>query len=190
VRTAAAFALGLLAACGDDPKEGAPPVGPGAPPGPSAPAVPSPETPAPPAGRATVALRGWAEARVGDYATWEVRVPGTDGTTTLTWRVTAVEGSAVRYAVRSQTTGAGGKALGAANAEETHEAVPAIVAADAVEENVTVAGRSIRAWKSVAVASESSTTVWTSPEVPLSGVVKSIGPGGAEQTLVAWARGR
>jgi hypothetical protein len=105
--------------------------------------------------------------------------------TTLSFTVTRVEAGAVRYVVRSTTAEPGGKVLSRSEVEETHDAFPAALPPDAAAETATAAGRSLRAWR----ARVGETTVWWSPDVPLTGVVRSEGPGGAEQTLVAWSRG-
>lgn len=190
----------VLAACGDDPKEGGRalpseiptrvPPSPGSP-TPDTPRAPPPFFPTP--GQTAPSLTGWAVARVGDWATWEVRAPGTDSVTSITWRVTQADGRSVRYAVHSKTVGADGKTLATADADEAHDAFPSPTKPGALPEALTVAGKSMTAWKKTIKSSDADTTTqtttWTSADAPFSGIVKSVGPGGAEQVLVAWGRG-
>jgi hypothetical protein len=113
-----------------------------------------------------------------------VRVTGQDRVTRLTWRALAVEGQEVRLAVESLTTDPKSKAVTSTSSEERR---PVRDAAPGGEpEMVNVGGRALRTRR----ATVGETTVWRSAEVPLGGVVRSEGPGGAVQTLVEFGRGR
>ncbi len=206
LRLACACLLALgLGSCGDDGKVGSkdlpppgPPPAPGIPPSPSPPAVPpAPTLPPPPTAGAT---GGWAGTRPGDRLTWEVRVPGIDAVTTLTWTAERVDAARVEFRVESRTVSASVSSpaatpphllLSSSDTRSVHDAATDAVPPPGSPDTVTDA--SGRTWtdarKRVTRSPDGDTTVWTHPDLPMSGVVRSAGPGGAEQVLVSWARG-
>ncbi len=196
---ASLFAV-VLTACGDEGKT-APRGAPAAPPSVTAPVPPEPlpaplpppsppsPAPLPPSGEASVSP--WASTRVGDSATWEIRVVGSDAVTKLTWRATRVDASGVRYAVQARTLNVEGATKSLVESEELHapirdaRATPADTGTQAVVETLTIAGRPIVARRSL--RPDGKTTVWTSDVVPFSGLVQSTNPD-VEQRLVAFSR--
>jgi hypothetical protein len=187
-----ALVAAALVGCGDDPKQGsrgspagapgattptstpAPGSTPAAPP-PAAPGLPSSPAPSPSAARPT---------RAGDWATWEVRVAGSESLTRITWRALRVEGDRVRFTVESRTTDAAGVEIASARAEEMRAAeAPRSTAGTA--ETVTVNGRPL----SATTSREGEAEVTRSDEVPFGGLVRVRGPGGTTQTLVEYGRG-
>ena len=181
--------LTALGGCGDDGKTAprGPPVAPAGRESPPMPApgasTPPPVEPAAPSGVRPAAPSSWAATRVGDSATWEIRVVGSTSVTRLTWRATRVEAGGVRYAVQARTLNVEGATLTLVETEEFHAPIDE-PAPKGVAETLTVAG--------VPVATERSTranaTIWRSSAVPFSGLVRSTSPD-VEQTLVAFSRG-
>jgi hypothetical protein len=192
--------LGVLAlalsftACGDDGKVGskdfpppAPPAAPAPPPAPAGtPAIPPAPAPAP--GPTTSASGGWRGTRAGDRLTWEVRTAGSDAVTRLTWTAERVAGGRVEFRVESRTTAADGREVASSDATSAHD-LAEVGTPPGTPETVQAAGRSFAATKAVRRTGDAETTVWTSADLPLSGVVRSTGPGGVEQVLVSWSRG-
>jgi hypothetical protein len=128
----------------------------------------------------------WLATRVGDSATWEIRVVGSASVTKLTWRATHVDATGVRYAVQARTLDVEGSTKSLVEAEEFH-AHGAGAPAGGVAETLTVAGRSIATTRSSHGEGAARTTVWTTASVPFSGLVKSANPD-VEQLLVAFHR--
>jgi hypothetical protein len=124
-----------------------------------------------------------------------VRVEGSPSVTTLTWRATAREGSRVVYAIESATRAPDGRVLAETRSEERADGFgrpdpPGTVVSTATE-SVEVAGRTLAATRRVVrLPGGDETTVWRSEEVPFGGLVRSRAPGGVEQSLVAFGRGR
>ena len=199
-RLAPALALALLAtlsACGDDGKT-APRGAPEAPP-PSAhsgtPSTPPPATPSPtgpdsgPAGApdfSESSASPWAATRVGDTATWDVRVVGSDSVTKLTWRATRVDASSVHYSVRARRLDVQGATKSTIDLPDEIHVRSADPRTTGVAEALTVSGRSIPTVRST--GPDGKTTIWLSGEVPFSGLVKSTNTD-VEQVLVAFGRG-
>jgi hypothetical protein len=201
------LALSLLAAtvgCGDDGKtapRGAPAAPPAAPSGPMpvpgapAPAAPAPfptfpipfPSPSPASPAASPAASPWTTTRVGDWATWDVRVTGVDTVTKLTWRATKVDAAGVRYTVEARTLDVQGVTLSTVTGgEELHPAGDRPL--DGVPETITVAGTAIDARKAVRGGGTGEVTVWAAPTVPFSGLVRSTSAA-VEQNLVGFGRG-
>src|SRR5436190_13586200 len=124
--------LVALAACGDDAKvgsRGAPPSTPSGPPA-GTPASPTPAPAPTPAGPATPTAPAPAPTgqtppaagvpvvpRVGDWATWTVRVAGSDGMTRLTWRIVSLDAIQAGVSITSATTDGSGRDLSASETQ-------------------------------------------------------------------------
>jgi hypothetical protein len=197
-RTLLALSLALwTTGCGDDGKtapRGAPaappvtPVGPLPSPG-GTPGTPPPPSPSPtPSAPAPATTSPWATTRVGDWATWDLRVRGVDAVTKLTWRATKVDAAGVRYSVEARTLDVQGVTLSTVTGGETlHPAGDGPLPAG-VPETITVAGTAIEARKIVQGEGTGEVTIWAAPTVPFSGLVRSTSAT-VEQVLVGFGRG-
>jgi hypothetical protein len=194
---AAALLLLLATGCGDDERVGGrpatPPATPAATPAdgtsPAAPPVAgAPATPAATRPRAGGPEDPWAATRVGDTATWEVRVEGEGVRTRITWGATRVEPGVVAYEVTSSTTGADGAVLASQSSSEAHAAASAAPPRLGTERReFDVGGRKVTARSAEADGPGGRVSLWVSSEVPFHGIVRSAGAG-VEQTLVSFER--
>jgi hypothetical protein len=149
---------------------------------PPAPPPPPPATPGEP--RDT-----WAGTRVGDWATWEIRVDGSETVTRLTWRATKVDGPRVEYDVESRTTGPDGKVVASQEVRSVHGGgFDAVRPRGTTPKHFVVGAVRLEAVHHEYDAPNGKVSVWTSGDVPFHGLVESKG-GGVEQTLVAFERG-
>jgi hypothetical protein len=182
----------LLAGCGDDervgPRSPAAPQTPGAPAAPGAAPAATPPPPAAPAPAAPAAADARPVTRVGDWATWEIRIEGSDAVTRLTWRARHVEGTRVEYDLESRTTDPQGKVLASREARAYFAGLPGEVRrrGTATKEFV-VSGARLVAREAEYDAPGGKVEAWTSDGVPFHGLVESRG-GGVEQRLVAFER--
>jgi hypothetical protein len=198
-RRLAAAVLLACAGCGDDGKVGStePPRIATPPPRPD-PAGPPPSEPPPrptpppraegdaPASAGVAA--SWAGTRPGDWATWKLVVPDGGGAVTrVTWRAMKVEAGRVSFTVESTTKDARGTVLSATRTEEVHDL--AAEASSPTPVDVRVGEVAVPTTVRVVGTSQGDVQTWTSPSVPFTGLVRSIGAG-VDQSLEAFGRGR
>jgi hypothetical protein len=122
-----------------------------------------------------------------------VRVTGSPVVATVTWRALRLDAGGVVYEIESTARDAGGRVLSTAREEQRAAAAGpppgGATVVSATPERVEAAGRALTTSKEVLrLPGGEETTVWRSGEVPF-GVVRARGPGGVEQSLVAWGRG-
>ncbi len=133
----------------------------------------------------------WGHTRVGDWATWEIRVTGKPEVTRLTWKATKVEGTRVTYSVSSKTTAADGTEVASQEATAVHEPEPPApedVRWDMSERAEPVGDGSVRTVvRSTGVADKAATAAiaW---DVPFGGIVNLVAVP-ILQRLVAFGRG-
>jgi len=125
---------------------------------------------------------------VGDWATWDVRVAGTDVVTKLTWRATKVDVAGVRFGVEARTLDVHGVTLSTVTGADEFHAAGDPPLPDGPSEVLEVAGASIDARRSVRTGAGGDVTVWSASTVPFSGLVRSKSPA-VEQVLVGFGRG-
>ena len=127
--------------------------------------------------------------RVGDWATWTVRVAGSDGMTRLTWRIVSLDAIQAGVSITSATTDGSGRDLSASETQTKIDLAKlrptSRLQGATPSEPVVVGARRIP----VRVAFVGETKAWVSDEVPVTGLVRSTGPGGTEQVLVDFGRG-
>jgi hypothetical protein len=137
--------------------------------------------------RADFRPESWTSTRVGDTATWEVRVEGTDVRTRITWTATRVESGVVAYDVTSKTTSRDGAVISTQSSSGTHDAAAVLPPLGTERREFDVGGRRVTATSAEADGPGGRVSLWVSPEVPFHGIVRSSGPG-LEQTLVSFER--
>lgn len=181
-----------LVGCGDDGKT-APRGAPAAPYGPApAPDVETPPpapapAPTPPPAPTSDSVSTWAATRPGDWATWDLRVIGSDHVTKLTWRARSIDAAGVHYTVEARTLDVAGATKSLVASEEVH-ALGERAAGPGTPESISAAGRTLSTQRRTSTGGATPTTTWRSSEVPFSGLVKSVGAD-VEQLLVAFGRG-
>jgi hypothetical protein len=186
-RRALVLAFVLAAACGDDERVGPRPAE--RPAGTSSPPVAPPTAPpASPLPEPAAPRDAWAGTRAGDWATWEIRVDGSDALTRLTWRARKVDGARVEYDVESRTTSPEGRVLASQDVRAVHGGgFDAVRPRGTTPREFTVGGVRLEALHAEYDGPGGKVSVWTSDRVPFHGLVSSKGAG-VEQTLVAFER--
>jgi hypothetical protein len=116
--------------------------------------------------------------------------------TRITWRAVKVEAGRVSFVVEATTRDLKGAVLSATRAEEVHDLAaeaasppPVVVRGEARGEDVRVGTVAVPTTVRVIGTSGGDVQTWTSPSVPFTGLVRSIGAG-ADQSLEAFGRGR